>query len=100
MSDSFVTPWTIARQVHLSKGLSRQEYQNGLPFPSPGNLPNPGIEPVSPALAGRFFTAEPQAWPAACILLYKTVSSLRDEPVIPISGNPIEPIRHLAQVGP
>ena len=100
MSDSFVNPWTIARQVHLSKGLSRQEYQNGLPFPSPGNLPNLGIEPMSPALAGRLFTAEPQGWPAACILFYKIVSSLRDEPVIPISRNPIELIWHLAQVGP
>ena len=40
-------------------GFSRQEYWNGLPFPSPGNLPNPGIQPTSPALAGRFFTTEP-----------------------------------------
>ena len=40
-------------------GLSRQEYWSGLPFPSPGKLPNPGIEPTSPALAGEFFTTEP-----------------------------------------
>jgi len=39
-------------------GLSRQEYWSGLPFPSPGDLPNPGIEPMSPALAGGFFTTE------------------------------------------
>ena len=40
-------------------GLSRQEYRNGLPFPSPGDLPNPGFKPVSRALAGRFFTTVP-----------------------------------------
>ena len=55
----FVTPWTIARQAPLSMGFSRHEYWNGLPFPSPGDLPDPGIKPASltsPALAGRFFT--------------------------------------------
>ena len=58
----FATPWTIACQAPLSMGFSRQEYWSGLPFPAPGDLPNPGIEPtspVSPALAGRFFTTEP-----------------------------------------
>ena len=49
MSDSFVTPWTVARQAPLSMGLPRQEYWSGLPFPSPGDLPNPGFEPGSPA---------------------------------------------------
>ena len=44
-------------------GLSRQEYWSGLPFPSAGDLPNPGIEPVSPVLAGGFFTTEPQGSP-------------------------------------
>ena len=43
-------PWTIAHQAPLSMGFSRQEYWSGLPFPSPGDLPNPGIEPGSPAL--------------------------------------------------
>ena len=43
-----VTPWTIAHQSTLSLGFSRQEYSCGLPFPSPGDLPNPGIEPSSP----------------------------------------------------
>ena len=52
----FATPWTLACQAPLSLGFPRQESWSGLPFPSPGNLPNPGIEPVSPALAGRFFT--------------------------------------------
>ena len=52
----FATPWTVACQVPLSVGFSRQEYWNGLPSPPPGNLPNPGIEPASLALAGVFFT--------------------------------------------
>ena len=58
----FVTPWTIDHQDSLSMGLPRQEYLNGFPFPSPEDLPNPGIKsksPVSPALAGRFFTPPP-----------------------------------------
>ena len=46
----FVTPWTVAHQAPLSTGFSGQEYWSGLPFPSPGDLPNPGIEPRSPAL--------------------------------------------------
>ena len=56
MSNSFVTPWTVAHQAPLSIGFPRQEYWSGLPFPSPGDLPNPKIEPVSlsPALAGGF----------------------------------------------
>ena len=47
-----------AHQAPLSRGFPRQESWSGLPFPSPGDLPNQGIEPTSPALAGRFFTAE------------------------------------------
>ena len=57
----FVTLWTVAQQVPLSIGFSRQEHWNGLPFPTPGDLPNPGIEPtslMSSALAGGF-TANP-----------------------------------------
>ena len=46
-----VTLWTVAHQASRSKGFSRQEYWNGLPFPSPGNLPDPGIEPMPPASA-------------------------------------------------
>ena len=48
--ESFVIPWTVARQVPLSKGFPRQEYWSGLPFPSPGDLLNPGIKPMTPAL--------------------------------------------------
>ena len=49
LSDSFVTPGTIAQQVHLSMGFPRQEYWSGLPFPPPVDLPDPGIELMSPA---------------------------------------------------
>ena len=56
----FVTPWSVAHhQAPLSMGFSRQEYWSGLPCPPPGDLPDPGIEPmslVSAALAGKFFT--------------------------------------------
>ena len=58
----FETPWTIASQAPLSMELSRREYWSELPFPPPGDLSDPGIEPaspVSPALAGRFVTTEP-----------------------------------------
>ena len=47
---TLATPWTVDCQAPLSVGFSRHEYWNGLPFPSPGDLPNPGIEPGSPAL--------------------------------------------------
>ena len=53
----FVTPWTVAHQAPLSVGFSRQEYWSMLPFPPPGDLPDPGIEPTS-ALESRFFTTE------------------------------------------
>ena len=62
MSDSFVTPWTVAHQASLFMGFPKQEYWSGLPFPSPGDLPDPGTKPMSlrsPALTGRFFTPEP-----------------------------------------
>ena len=54
----FATPWTIAHQAPLSMGFSRQEYCSGLPFPSPGNLPDPGIEPGSPALQVDYLPTE------------------------------------------
>ena len=59
MSDSFVTPCTVAHQAPLSMGFSRQEYWSEWPYLSQGDLPNPGIKPGSPALAGTFFTTEP-----------------------------------------
>ena len=62
----FATPWTVAHKAPLSMGSFRQEYWSKLPFPSPGDLPKPGIKPtslVSPALAGIFFTTEPPGNP-------------------------------------
>ena len=59
MSDCFATLWTVACQSPLSLEFSRQEYWSGLPFPIPGDLPDPGIKSMSPALAGGFFTTEP-----------------------------------------
>ena len=56
----FVTPWTVACQASLSMGFSRQEYWSGLPLPPPGDLPDPGIEPGSPALEADALTSEPQ----------------------------------------
>ena len=51
-------PWTVAYQAPLSMGFSRQEYRSGLPFPSPGDLPDPGIEARSPALEADALTSE------------------------------------------
>ena len=55
----FVIPWTVACQAPLSIGFSRREYWSRLPFPSPGDLPNPGIKPRSPALQADALTSEP-----------------------------------------
>ena len=66
----------------MSMGFSRQEYWGGVPLPSPGDLPDPGIEPTSPALAGRFFTTEPPGKP---ILSHK----LQDRPHGPLHKTPI-----------
>ena len=58
-------PWAIVYQASLSMGFSRQEYWGGLPFPSPGDRPDPRLEHVSPMFAGRFFTTEPSGKPRA-----------------------------------
>ena len=60
---SLCDPWTVAHQVPLSMGFSRQEYWSGLPFLSPGDLPNPGIEPRSPALQADTLLSEPPGKP-------------------------------------
>ena len=57
-SDTFAAPWTVALQAPQSLAFPRQEYWSGLPFPSPGDLSDPGMESESPVLAGRIFTAE------------------------------------------
>ena len=63
VSNSFPAPWTVAHQAPLSMEFFRQEYWNELPFPTPEYLPDPGIEPVSPALAGGFFATVPPGKP-------------------------------------
>ena len=59
----FATLWTVAHQAPPSMGFSRQEYWSGLPFPSSGDLPNPGIEPRSPTLQADALTSEPPGKP-------------------------------------
>ena len=59
----FATPWTVAYQAPPSVEFSRQEYWSGLPFPSPGDLPDPGIEPGSPSLQADTLTSEPPEKP-------------------------------------
>ena len=65
----FATLWTVAHQAPPSLGFSRQEYWSGLPFPSPWDLPDPGIEPRSPALQADTLTSEPfgKLWRVALI---------------------------------
>ena len=80
----FVTLWTVACQDPLFMGFPRQEYWSGLPFPAPGDLPNPGMEPMSltsPAMAGEFFTT------AAAAAAAKSLQSC-PTPCNPIDGSP------------
>ena len=84
----FATPWTVARQAPLSMVFPRQEYWRGLPFPSPGNLPDLGIEATSlvpPALIGEFFiTAAPgkPLWVLVGVFKFQKASlSLFSQPV-------------------
>ena len=69
----FGTPWTVAHQAPPSMEFSRQEYWSGLPFPSPGDLPDPGIEPGSPALEADALPPEPPGNPPTCLILCKTL---------------------------
>jgi len=96
-----MTPWTIAHQTPLSLGFSRQEYGSGLPFPSPGDLSDPGIEPaslMSAALAGRFFTTR-ATWEPLGIDYLKTYSGSKTRGVSSWTSTiSIETVG--AQVGP
>ena len=78
----FVTPLTVADQAPLSMGFSRQEHWSWLPFPSPGSFPNPEMEPVSPALAGGFFTTVPPGKPSVCVCVCVCMPPI----IIPIIG--------------
>ena len=87
----FASLWTIVHQAPLSMGFSRQEYWSGLPCPPPGDLPDPGIEPtspMSPVLAGGFFTASAN-WEAGNSCVHTYVLSLLDLP--PTPGSPLTP---------
>ena len=64
MSNSFATSWAVSNFAPLSGGFPRQESWSGFPFPSSGDLPDPGIKPGAPALVGRFFTTEPPGKPS------------------------------------
>ena len=72
----FATPWTVAYQALPSMGFSRQEYWSGLPFPSPGDLPDPGIEPGSPAFQADALTSEPPGKPYRTIALISHASKV------------------------
>ena len=65
----FVAPWTVAHQAPPSMGFSRQEYWSGLPLPSPGDLPDPGIEPGSPALEADVLTSKPPGKPKVILAI-------------------------------
>ena len=66
----FVTPWTIACQAPLAMGFPRQEYWSGLPFPSLGDLPDPGIKPTSPAL--QVDSLQLSCWESLSLVIWKT----------------------------
>ena len=74
----FATPWTVANQAPPSMGFSRQEYWSGFLFPSPGDLPDPGIEPRSPAFQADALSSEHQG--SQCLLVWHLVSRLCFQP--------------------
>ena len=81
------TPWTVPRQAPLSMEFSRQEYWSGLPFPTPGDLSDPGIEPeslVSPALASGFFTTD-TIWEASICKLSYSPNNHNDQQSVIVS---------------
>ena len=94
----FVAPWTVARQAPLSTGFSRKEYWRGLPCPSPGDLPDPGIKPLSllsPALTVGFFTTS-TTWEAHEIAyLFSSAVVLALAPTLASSHPRTSPFLHL-----
>ena len=83
VSNPFATPWTVARQAPLFMGFPRQEYWSGLPFPPPGDLPDPGIIPLSPALHADSLPSKPPGKPnpIVSITIY-LLMSLRFLPLV------------------
>ena len=88
----FAIPWTVAYQASPSIGFSRQEYCSGLPFPSPGDLPNPGIEPGSPALEADALTSERPGKPKIMVIS-GPISSWQ------IDGETVETVRDFIFLG-
>ena len=76
VSDSFATPWTVACQAPLSMGFSRQEYWSGLPFPSPGDLPDPGIKPGFLIFRADSLRPEPPGKPILHLSPYRQIAVL------------------------
>ena len=74
----FATLWTVAHQIPLSMGFPRQEYWGGLPFPSPGDLPNPGFKPVYPALQANSLPLSHLGSPWTYMYLYLYVNLYRE----------------------
>ena len=85
MSWLFAIPWTVARQAPLSMGFSRQQYGSGMPYPRPGGLPDPGIEPRSPALQADPSLTEPAGKPCA-VEARAFLSTLPEPGLAPASG--------------
>ena len=104
-----MTLWTVAHQDPLSMGFSRQEYWSGVPFPSPGGLPGPQTEPMSPALTSRYSTTEPAGKPSQIAsrlsIYFKYIDLTNKKPVnhiykcqhlkISIDGNALSKRIHL-----
>ena len=91
---TLVTPWAVAHQAFLTMKFSRQEFWSGLPFASSGDLPDPGIKPLSPALVCGFFTTEPPRKPSflpesesevaqSCLTLHNPIGGIDGVEVIP-----------------
>ena len=78
-----MTPWTVAHQAPLSMESSRQEYWSGLLFPSPGNLPDTGIEPLSPTLQGNRLPREPPTWHDIQCCQQRALETLQKDRALP-----------------
>ena len=86
----FETPWTVSCQIPLSMEFPRQECWSRLPFPTPGDLPNPGIKPLTPALAGGFFITEP------CVKLIMNIGKYKFKDTISVQIDTILLMSNLA----
>ena len=92
----FATPWTVAYQASLSMGFSSQEYWSGLPFPSPGDLPDPRIEPRSPTLQADTLPSEP---PLSILYSNVYISSTYKKVCVIGCGFPFFPPAHSFSIG-